>query len=136
MEIPGNDFKIKGRAIQDRVKVPSKESAKIGISGGTAGTQASDKITLSAKAKDNQKLLEAIRNSSDIRVDKVDKTKAAIADGSFHVDSHELAMRLFSYKIREFFSSIFFPSDKSKTEQMAKKQDNDNSPPDTIYPMW
>ena len=75
MEIPGNDFKVKGKAIQDRVKVTSKESAKTGISGGTAGTQASENIALSTKAKDIQKSHEAVRNSSDIRVDKVDKIK-------------------------------------------------------------
>jgi len=101
MEIPGNDFKIKGKAIQDRVKVTSKESAKTGISGGTAGTQASENIALSTKAKDIQKSHEAVRNSSDIRVDKVDKIKAAIADGSFHVDSHELAEKILKDVISE-----------------------------------
>jgi len=101
MEIPGNDFKIKGKAIQDRVKVTSKESAKTGISGGTAGTQGSENIALSAKAKDIQKSHEAVKNSSDIRVDKVDKIKAAIADGSFHVDSHELAEKILKDVITE-----------------------------------
>jgi flagellar biosynthesis anti-sigma factor FlgM len=101
MEIPGNDFKIKGKAIQDRVKVTSKESAKTGISGGTAGTQASENIALSTKAKDIQKSHEAVRNSSDIRVDKVDKIKAAVADGSFHVDSHELAEKILKDVISE-----------------------------------
>ena len=101
MEIPGNDFKIKGKAIQDRVKVTSKESAKTGVSGGTAGAQASENIALSTKAKDIQKSHEAVRNSSDIRVDKVDKIKAAIADGSFHVDSHELAEKILKDVISE-----------------------------------
>ena len=101
MEIPGNDFKIKGKAIQDRVKVTSKESAKTGVSGGTAGAQASENIALSTKAKDIQKSHEAVRNSSDIRVDKVDKIKAAIADGSFHVDSHELAKKILKDVISE-----------------------------------
>ncbi len=101
MEIPGSDFKIKGKVIQDRVKVTSKESAKTGISGGTAGTQGSENIALSAKAKDIQKSHEAVKNSSDIRVDKVDKIKAAIADGSFHVDSHELAEKILKDVITE-----------------------------------
>ena len=102
MEIPGNDFKIKGKAIQDRVKVTSKESAKTGVSGGTAGAQASENIALSTKAKDIQKSHEAVRNSSDIRVDKVDKIKAAVADGSFHVDSHELAEKILKDVILEY----------------------------------
>ena len=101
MEIPGNDFKIKGKAIQDRVKVTAKESSKASASGGTAGTQASENIALSTKAKDIQKSHEAVRNSSDIRVDKVDKIKAAIADGTFHTDSHELAEKILKDVISE-----------------------------------
>ena len=46
---------------------------------------------LMEKAKDFQKSHQAVKNSSDIRVDRVDRIKAAIADGSFHVDSHDLA---------------------------------------------
>ena len=92
MEIPGNDFKVKGKAIQDRVKVTGKASAKTSASSGTSG--ASEHIALSSKAKDIQKSHEAVKSSSDIRVDKVDKIKAAIAEGSFHVDSHELAEKI------------------------------------------
>ena len=97
MEIPGNDLKVKGKAIQDRVKVTGKESAKTDTSSGTSGakgTQGSEHIALSSKAKDIQKSPEAVKSSSDIRVDKVDKIKAAIAEGSFHVDSHELAEKI------------------------------------------
>ena len=95
MEIPGNDFKIKGKAV-DRVKVTGKESAKAESSGssGAKGTQRGEHIALSSKAKDIQKSHQAVKNSSDIRVDRVDRIKAAIADGSFHVDSHELAEKI------------------------------------------
>ena len=94
MEIPGNDFKVKGKAIQDRVKITGKASAKTNASSGTSGTQGSEHIALSSQAKDIQKSHEAVKSSSDIRVDKVDKIKAAIAEGSFHVDSHELAEKI------------------------------------------
>lgn len=94
MEIPGNDFKVKGKAIQDRVKVTGKASAKTSGTSGAKGTQGSEHIALSSKAKDIQKSHEAVKSSSDIRVDKVDKIKAAIAEGSFHVDSHELAEKI------------------------------------------
>ena len=100
MEIPGNDFKVKGKAIQDRVKVTGKESAKADTSG-AKGTQGSEHIALSSKAKDIQKSHEAVKSSSDIRVDKVDKIKAAIAEGSFHVDSHELAEKILKDVILE-----------------------------------
>ena len=104
MEIPGNDFKVKGKAIQDRVKVTGKASAKTDASSGTSGTkgtQGSEHIALSSKAKDIQKSHEAVKSSSDIRVDKVDKIKAAIAEGSFHVDSHELAEKILKDVILE-----------------------------------
>ena len=104
MEIPGNDFKVKGKAIQDRVKVTGKESAKTDASSGTSGargTQGSEHIALSSKAKDIQKSHEVVKNSSDIRVDKVDRITAAIAEGSFHVDSHELAEKILKDVIAE-----------------------------------
>ena len=102
MEIPGNDFKIKGKAV-DRVKVTGKESAKAESSGSSAakGTQRGEHIALSSKAKDIQKSHQAVKNSSDIRVDRVDRIKAAIADGSFHVDSHELAEKILKDVITE-----------------------------------
>ena len=92
MEIPGNDFKVKGKIIQDRAKVAGGKSVKTATSG-TKGT-GGEHIALSSKAKDIQKSHEAVKNSSDIRVDKVDRIKAAIAEGSFHVDSHELAEKI------------------------------------------
>ena len=94
MEIPGNDFKVKGKAIQGRIKVTGEKTAKAGVSGSPSGTQGGEHIALSSKAKDIQKSHEAVKNSSDIRVDKVDRIKAAIAEGSFHVDSHELAEKI------------------------------------------
>ena len=97
MEIPGNEFRVKGKAVQDRVKVTGKESAKTGATGGSAGikgTQGTEHIALSSKAKDIQKSHEAVKNSSDIRVDKVEEIKAAIAEGRFHVDSRELAEKI------------------------------------------
>ncbi len=102
MEIPGNDFKIKGKTV-DRVKVTGKESSKAESSGpsGAKGTQRGEHIALSSRAKDIQKSHQAVKNSSDIRVDRVDRIKAAIADGSFHVDSHELAEKILKDVITE-----------------------------------
>ena len=58
MEIPGNELSVKNKAIQDRIKVSGKESAKTDASrgsSGTKGTQGSEHIALSSKAKDIQK---------------------------------------------------------------------------------
>ena len=97
MEIPGNDFKVKGKTIQDRIKVTGEKTAKADVPvgpSGAKGAQGGEHIALSSKAKDIQKSHEAVKNSSDIRVDKVDRIKAEIAEGSFHVDSHKLAEKI------------------------------------------
>ena len=104
MEIPGNELRVKNKAIQDRIKVSGKESAKTDASrgsSGTKGTQGSEHIALSSKAKDIQKAHEAVKNSSDIRVDKVERVKVAIAEGRFHVDSAELAEKILKDVITE-----------------------------------
>ena len=97
MEIPGNELRVKGKAIQDRIKTTGKESVKTDAAGGSSGvkgTQGAENIALSSRAKEIQKSHEAAKNSSDIRVDRVEKIKAAIAEGRFHVDSHELAEKI------------------------------------------
>ena len=96
MEIPGNELRVKNKAIQDRIKVAGK-SAKTGAtseSSSTKGTQGTENIALSSKAKDIQKIHEAIKNSPDIRVDKVKRVKAEIAEGRFHVNSDKLAEKI------------------------------------------
>ena len=97
MEIPGNEFRVKGKSVQDRIKVTGKQSAKTGAAGdssGVRGTQGAEHIALSSKAKEIQKSHEAVKSSPDIRVDKVEEIKAAIAEGRFHIDSHELAEKI------------------------------------------
>ena len=97
MEIPGNELRVKNKAIQSRGKVTGKESAKmetVGGSSGAKGTQGTEHIALSPKAKDIQKIHEAIKNSPDIRVDKVERVKTEIAEGRFHVNSEELAEKI------------------------------------------
>ena len=53
------------------------------------------------KSKDIQKARKAAYDASDIRVDKVDQIKRAIAEGSFHVDSHDLAEKVLREVITE-----------------------------------
>ena len=86
MEIPGNELRVKNRAIQDRIKVTEKESAKTDAASGasgTKGTQGTEQIALSSKAKDIQRAHEAVKNSSDIRVDKVERVKQKSLKGAF-----------------------------------------------------
>ena len=104
MEIPGNEFRVKSKAVQSRTKVTGKESAKTQASGGsssTKGAQGAEQIALSSKAKDIQKAHEAVKNSSDIRVDKVERVKVEIAEGRFHINSDKLAEKILKDIITE-----------------------------------
>jgi negative regulator of flagellin synthesis FlgM len=90
MPIPGMDG-IGGIARTygvDRIRrtsdKPKAESA------GDAGTQNVDDVALSSEAK----ALLSARSASEIRQEKVDALKRAIADGTYQVSSRELARHL------------------------------------------
>jgi len=100
MEIPGNEFRVKNKTVQSRAKVTGKESTKTQVAGAKS-TEGAEQIALSSKAKDIQKAHEAVKNSSDIRVDKVERVKAEIAEGRFHVNSDKLAEKILKDVITE-----------------------------------
>tara|TARA_B100000315_G_scaffold48373_1_gene43145 strand:+ start:462 stop:677 length:216 start_codon:yes stop_codon:yes gene_type:complete len=66
------------------VKIPGNEFRVIGI-----------------KSKDIQKARRVAHKTSAIRRDKVEQVKLAIADGSFHVGSRDLAEKLLKEVITE-----------------------------------
>ena len=53
MEIPGNNFRIKGKTVQDRIKVGDKKSVAQSQSGASS-TSGTEQIAISSKAKDIQ----------------------------------------------------------------------------------
>jgi flagellar biosynthesis anti-sigma factor FlgM len=68
-------------------------------------TQKNEFIVIKIKSKDIRKVRKATaHDASDIRMDEVEHIKQAIADGSFHVDSHDLAEKVLQEVITE---SIF-----------------------------
>ena len=100
MEILGNDFRIKGKTLQDRVKVGDK-TATTKSQGSTSSTSGTEQIAISSKAKDIQKATEAVNAAPDIRIEKVDRIKDQIADGSYRVSSEQLAEKVLQNIITE-----------------------------------
>ena len=99
MEISGNDFRIKGKTIQNRIK-----GDKIGTSkslGGTSSTSSTEQIAISSNGKDIQRATEAVKASPDIRIEKVDRIKEQIANGSYSVSSEQLAKKILENIITE-----------------------------------
>jgi negative regulator of flagellin synthesis FlgM len=100
MEIPGNDFRIKGKTVQDRIKVGEKIAASKSL-GGTSSTGGAEHIDISSKAKDIQKATESINAAPDIRIEKVDRIKEQITNGSYSVSSEQLAEKILENIIKE-----------------------------------
>jgi negative regulator of flagellin synthesis FlgM len=99
MEIPGNDFRIKSKTVQDRVKVGDNKS--VGKSQGASATSGSEQIAISSKAKDIQKATEAVSTAPDIRTEKVERIKNEIAKGDYRVSSEDLAEKVLENIITE-----------------------------------
>ena len=100
MEIPGNNFRIKGKTVQNRIKSGDKTSKSTSL-GGTSSTAGTEQIAISSKAKDIQKATEAVNAAPDIRIEKVDRIKEQIANGSYSVSSEQVAEKILENIITE-----------------------------------
>jgi negative regulator of flagellin synthesis FlgM len=100
MEIPGNDFRIKSKTVQDRVKVGDNKAATKS-QGGASSTSGTEQIAISSKAKDIQKATEAVSTAPDIRTEKVERIKNEIAKGDYRVSSEDLAEKVLENIITE-----------------------------------
>ena len=100
MEIPGSNFRIKGKAVQDRITVGDKKSVAQSQSGASS-TSGTEQIAISSKAKDIQKATEVVNAAPDIRTEKVERIKNEIAKGDYHVSSEDLAGKVLENIITE-----------------------------------
>ena len=100
MEIPGNNYRIKGKMIQDRIKVGDKTATTKSPSG-TSSTGGTEQIAISSKAKDIQKATVAVNAAPNIRIEKVEQIKEQIANGSYIVSSEQLAEKVLKNIITE-----------------------------------
>ena len=100
MEIPGSNFRIKGKAVQDRIKVGDKKSVAQSQSGASS-TSGTEQIAISSKAKDIQKATEVLNAAPGIRTEKVERIKNEIEKGDYHVSSEDLAGKVLENIITE-----------------------------------
>jgi flagellar biosynthesis anti-sigma factor FlgM len=97
MEIPGNDFRIKNKIIQDRAKVGGKAPAA--KSEGASSTGA-EQIKISPRARDVQLANEVINTTPSVRASEVARVKAAIEKG-YNVDSRDIAEGILKNLLQE-----------------------------------
>jgi negative regulator of flagellin synthesis FlgM len=100
MKIPGDDFRIKNKTIQDRIKVSDNSSA-IKNQDGISSASGTEQIAISSKAKDIQKTTEVVSAAPDIRTEKVERIKNEIDKGSYHVSTENLAEKILENIITE-----------------------------------
>ncbi len=102
MEIPGNEFRIKNKTVQDRMDVAGKKAAPQKSEPAPASpASGGEQIALSAKARGIQKALETIQASPDIRSEKVAGIKSQIANNTYKIDSEALAEKILQEIIAE-----------------------------------
>ena len=97
MEIPGNDFRIKNKIIQDRVKVGEK--VPIAKSEG-ASSDGGEQIKISSRARDVQLANEVINTTPNVRASEVERVKLAIEKG-YNVDSRDIAQGILKNLLQE-----------------------------------
>ena len=97
MEIPGNDFRIKNKIIQDRVKVGDKAPAT--KSEGAAGA-GGEQIKISSRARDVQLANEVINTTPNVRANEIARVKASIEKG-YNVDSRDIAEGILKNLLQE-----------------------------------
>ena len=97
MEIPGYDFRIKNKIIQDRVKVGDK--APVAKSDG-ASEAGGEQIKISSRARDVQLANEVINTTPNVRASEVARVKAAIEKG-YNVDSRDIAEGILKNLLQE-----------------------------------
>ncbi|HED00358.1 MAG TPA: flagellar biosynthesis anti-sigma factor FlgM [Proteobacteria bacterium] len=64
-------------------------------------SQATDKVELSAASRDIQKIQEVLKNTPDVRAEKVQELKSKIESGQYRVDAREIANKMISDLIQD-----------------------------------
>ena len=97
MEIPGNDFRIKNKIVQDRIKVGEKTPAAKSEGASSAN---GEQIKISSRARDVQLANEVINTTPNVRASEVERVKLAIEKG-YNVGSRDIAEGILKNLLQE-----------------------------------
>jgi flagellar biosynthesis anti-sigma factor FlgM len=97
MEIPGNDFRIKNKIIQDKIKVGDKVPTGKSEGPSAAG---GEQIKISSRARNVQLANEVINTTPNVRASEVARVKEAIEKG-YNVDSRDIAEGILKNLLQE-----------------------------------
>ena len=97
MEIPGNDFWIKNKIIQDKIKAGDKVPAEKSEGASAAG---GEQIKISSRARNVQLANEVINTTPNVRASEVARVKAAVENG-YNVDSRDIAEGILKNLLQE-----------------------------------
>ena len=97
MEILGNDFRIKNKIIQDKIKAGDKVPAEKSEGASAAG---GEQIKISSRARNVQLANEVIKSTPNVRASEVARVKAAIENG-YNVDSRDIAEGILKNLLQE-----------------------------------
>ena len=97
MEIPGNDFRIKNKIIQDKIKAGDKLPA---VKNEGASSTGGEQIKISSRARNVQLANEVINTTPNVRSSEVARVKAAIENG-YNVDSRDIAEGILKNLLQE-----------------------------------
>jgi negative regulator of flagellin synthesis FlgM len=80
-------------------KEATKTEASAPVSGGTTSVSGSgEAVHLSSEAQQLQKITDSLRDQPVVNSSRVAELKAAIADGSYKVDSNRVASKLLNFE--------------------------------------
>ena len=74
--------------------VPSDRETGVGVPKKPRGATPSDHVTVSSDALLSSKIQQAIKDAPDVREDLVERVKSAVKNGSYQVNSREIAEAL------------------------------------------
>ena len=97
MEIPGNNFRIKNKIIQDKIKAGDKLPAGKSEGASAAG---GEQIKISSRARNVQLANEVINTTPNVRASEVARVKAEIENG-YNVDSRDVAEGILKNLLQE-----------------------------------